>query len=97
MVDKNVANYSTLICWLCKYGSEADKKRAVEMFNESVAKKWVLEEDAYIGLINQSTTIDETKGYLKNMAKLKVKPSIRIFNAAITAIPKVCFTIISLK
>jgi hypothetical protein len=89
MVEKNVANLSTMICWLCKHDNKASKKRALEMFNEAVAKKMILEENAFISLILKSATIDEVNAFLTNMAHENLKPSIRTFNAALSAISKV--------
>lgn len=80
-----------MISWLSKFGNENSKKRAQEMFKESIEKKWVLDEDAYIGLISQLSDIEEINKTLKTISELKGKPSIRLFNAAIASLSKVCF------
>lgn len=89
MVDRNVHNYSTMISWLCKYSDESSKKRAIEMFKEAVEKKWILEEDAYVGLVSQATKIDGIIDTLKTVAQLKAKPTIRLFNAVIASLHEV--------
>jgi hypothetical protein len=89
MVEKNPSNCSAMICWLCKYGGADDKKRSQELVKEALKNGWILEENAYIGLINKSDTIEEANAYLKAMAKSKLKPSIRTFNAAIACAEKV--------
>lgn len=89
MVEPNASNHSTLISWLCKYGPEASTKRVLELFDEANKKKWILEEDAYIGLISKSSDIDSIINGLKAASQVKAKPSIRLFNAAIRSISKV--------
>jgi hypothetical protein len=89
MAEQDVSNCSVFISWLCKYGDKEAMKQATAMFEEANAKKWVLDEDAYIGLVNQMNEIDSIDKFFQTLAQMGVKPSIRLFNAAIQSLNKV--------
>uniref|UniRef100_A0A7E4VQQ0 PPR_long domain-containing protein n=1 Tax=Panagrellus redivivus TaxID=6233 RepID=A0A7E4VQQ0_PANRE len=86
-VEKNAENSSTMIAGLCKFRSDVSVVRAKAIYKELLAKNLVPSEEAFNALLSVSAPA-EIVPLLKQMAHSGVAPSVRTFNAALTAVGK---------
>ncbi|KAI6205598.1 hypothetical protein M3Y94_00810200 [Aphelenchoides besseyi] len=85
-VPKTPANYSTMICWLTKFGGKNAKPKVITLLETMASQQQVPESSAFTLLFRSLHSASEAHQVFQKMAKLQIRPTIQHFNAAIRAL-----------
>ncbi|KAI6173705.1 Protein PTCD3-like protein, mitochondrial [Aphelenchoides besseyi] len=84
-VPKTQENYSTMICWLAKFGGKNAKTKAITLLETMASQQQVPESSALTLLIHSMHSMSDVHQVFQKMVELQIRPTIQHFNAAIKA------------